>query len=210
MICKQVLGVVCLLLAPMLSQGCQSPQTEAAKAVNNELAERQANQAKAGSLYRQASQCQESGDCVRAAALLREAVQLDPRNANAWIALGVAAYEQDQVFEAAAAFDHAGRLVPNQYEPQFNTGIILETAGRYSQAAKSYEAALKLAPDQIEVMENLARCYVRISENLPRAGELIDKALLYERRPTWQAWLLRQQILLGSGPATQPALIGVR
>ena len=46
---------------------------------------------------------------------------------------------------------------PHRYEPHFNLGSVLESAGLYSQAIKAYKGVLELAPDNVEVMKNLAQ-----------------------------------------------------
>ncbi|MCK4277112.1 MAG: tetratricopeptide repeat protein [Phycisphaerae bacterium] len=131
-------------------------------------------------------------------------MRTDERNARGWMLLGVIEYENDRLFEAASAFHRASRLEPMRYEPHFNTGAVLEKAGRYEQAIESYEAALKLAPDELAVMENLARCYIRAKTKLSVAKELIAKALPKEARPEWRIWLAEQLHRLEAGARDTP------
>lgn len=160
--------------------------------IASQLAERQENRARSIQLHQRASAADRRGDSEQAAELLSEAVVVDERNAAAWMALGVKQYERDNLFAAAAAFHRAARLEPRRYEPHYNIGIILESAGRFAKAIDEYEAALKLAPGQLEVMENLARCYIREGDNLSEVGRLIDRALTIETRDDWLHWLEQQ------------------
>jgi Flp pilus assembly protein TadD len=155
----------------------------------NELAAREVNRKQSLVLYRQGVAAYEAADVEKAQKLLSDAVSADSRNAYAWMALGVVEYQRDRMFEAAWAFYRAARLEPQRYEPLFNMGTVLESAGRYEKAIEAYEDALKAAPDQVEVMESLARCCVRSNSHLDRVKELMKKALQSEQRPEWRRWL---------------------
>ncbi|MFW6062037.1 MAG: tetratricopeptide repeat protein, partial [Planctomycetota bacterium] len=143
-------------------------------------------------------------DYDQAARRLQDAVSVDPRNARAWMLLGRVEFAREDLSAAAKAFDRASVLRPMRYEPHYNLGVVLERGGRFSRAAGCYEEALRQAPDQLEVMENLARCYVRSGRKPRRAHALIQRALAVEQRPEWRLWLTRQQRRLGRklhGPA---------
>ncbi len=205
-----------MILALVAATGCLSPQEKAQRAVEEELRERRQQQAQSDRLYDQAMEAYKqsyldrelgvSPDLDKAQDLLRQSVAAYDGNANAWMALGVVAYEKDEFFDAARAFDRAARLMPTRYEPRFNLGSIFEMAGHYEKAISEYETALRLAPDQVEVMENLARCYIRTGRKLQEAKRLVDRALLTELRLDWRAWLERQAIRL-SQTSTPPSTV---
>ena len=88
--------------------------------------------------------------------------------------------------------------MPTRYEPRFNLGSIFESVRHYPRAIEQYEIVLGLAPGQLEVMENLARCYLKANQRLERARELIERALRSEHRPEWIRWLNYQAIRLSS------------
>jgi Flp pilus assembly protein TadD len=67
-----------------------------------------------------------------------------------------------------------------------------------------YQDALKLSPGQLEVMENLARCYVRTNSNRDEAKDLIDRSLLTEQRPQWRQWLSAQSLRLARRKRVSP------
>ena len=196
-----ILSAMFLLLAVW---GCRTPQSDPTADWRSRLSLRQEGAAKSTKLYQQGMEAYESKDRPKARSLLTEAVTADSRNAHAWVALGVVEMEMDNLFDAAVAFHRAARLQPSRYEPHYNVGLLYESLGRYQRAAEAYESALELAPDQTEVMENLARCYIRSGTKLDRAKELIDRALQKERRPEWREWLERQSLRLASRQGRTP------
>ena len=155
-------------------------------------------------LYRRGLEALEASQLDRAGSCLTDAIGADDRNAHAWMALGVVRFRQDRLFQAASAFDRAARLEPTRHEPHFNIGTVLESAGHHAQAVEAYNTALKLAPNQLEVMENLARCYIHTGTQPQRARELIERCLQTERRPEWRAWLQDQAVRLRPGREQSP------
>ncbi len=190
-----------LTLVAVALSGCHSPDMRAAAAreVGDELAAREERMQQSMVLYRAARDAEADGDAAEALERLGEAIATCDRNAPAWMLQGVLQAGQDEFAGAAKSFQAAVRLAPTRYEPHFNLGKILETAGRHLQAARKYEVALRLAPDQLEVMENLARCYIRTKTESRKARELIGKALELEVRPEWVRWLRAQERLLDEG-----------
>ncbi len=174
----------------VLAGGCATGGPEHDLAA--ELTRRQVNRERSMELYFSGLEAFEAGKLDRAKEILSEAVAVNDRNTYAWMALGIVQRDLENLFDAAAAFHNASRLEPRRYEPHYNIAVILESVGRYSKAIKEYEAAHRLAPDQLEVMENLARCYLRNNENLGKSKELIDRALISETRPDWRSWLIEQ------------------
>lgn len=182
-----LLVCICVLLC-----GCRNPRADAIDAVKTELAARRTRRTRSMELCVKGRNAQANGDIALARKCLNDAIKADDRNAHAWMALGILEFEQDELHEAALALHRASRLEPHSYEPLFNIGLILDAAGKYPQAIKKYEAALHLAPDQVEVMENLARCYIHSDTKLDKAKELVERALSLESRSEWIRWLERQ------------------
>jgi tetratricopeptide (TPR) repeat protein len=189
-----------ILLAVLCS--CQSARNDAKKALADELSARQENQAKSMQCYEQGVRAEKESRRAEARKCFSAAVEADGDNAYAWMSLGAIEYDEANYYRAAEAFHLASKLVPTRYEPHLNAGTVYETVGRYADAIKAYEAALRLDPGQLETAENLARTYIRANQNLDRARELIDQALLREKRSEWRQWLLMQSVRLscGKGP----------
>lgn len=198
-------ALLVLALLAVVMTGCHDPRRAALMELQGELANRQMARQRSAELHTKAREALEAGDIRQARADLFMALEADERNAAAWMTLGRLEYEAENLTEAAQAFHRAARLAPTRYEPRFNLGSVLERAGRYDRAITEYESALKLAPDQVEVMENLARCYIKTRTKLPTARHLIGQALLVESRPDWVRWLKLESDRLGRGGDTAQA-----
>ena len=182
-----------VLLGGCLALGsCQNPRSDGPHLAPMDLVPGSGDSAASMASYKQGVEAADAGDLDEAHKQLKVSVAESDRNALAWMELGIIEYERDNLFEAAYAFHRASILEPTRYEPHYNMGIILESVGRYQKAIAAYKRALKLAPDQIEVMENLARCYIRTDTDLDEAQTLIGKARPLERRLEWQEWLETQ------------------
>jgi Flp pilus assembly protein TadD len=190
--------------ACLLPACVEHSRTDARHALSAELAARQSSQTDSLSYYRAGVDAYDEGDLKAARKHVCDAIAAYDRNAEAWMLLGLIEHQEDRVFEAASSFHRASMLAPDRYEPLYNIGILLESFGRYTQAIETYQAALKLSPGQLEVMENLARCYVRTNSHLHEAKDLIDRSLLTERRPQWRHWLSAQSEQLARGKDGRP------
>jgi len=201
-----LVGIAVLASCLTCLPACQSRQDKALTTVRKELAVRGAAGARSIQLLKKGQEARDASQPEQARKCLAQAVLEDDRNAVAWMALGALEYEQGKYYEAACAFHRASRLEPSRYEPHFNIGLVMESAGLYFKAIPAYESALKLSGEQLEVMEHLARCYVRTGTNLRKARELVDKAGAVECRPEWLRWLEQASAKLGREMAgSQPA-----
>jgi tetratricopeptide (TPR) repeat protein len=114
--------------------------------------------------------------------LLREAVRVDPRFAQAYYLLGRAYTRQGQLKEAASAFGRAAELNAN---PTFyvNLGKALKSEGRTAQemgkAKAAYEQALMIDPDDAQAHLELGRLYVD-SKQFDQARKELERALELE------------------------------
>ena len=176
----------------------QGPEKNPRRLLSEEVAQRQQQQQRSMELYEQGLRLRSQSKPAQARKSLRQAVELDGRNGLAWLALGVVETGDGVFYEAAQAFDRAARLMPSRYEPHFNLGSIFESVRHYPRAIEQYEIASGLALGQLEVMENLARCYLKANQRLERARELIEQALRSAHRPEWIRWLNYQAIRLSS------------
>ena len=89
------------------------------------------------------------------AAVLRQAVQANPKAAYAWNNLGRAALQQKAWGDAKAAFDQALKLEPGQMEALFNRGIAQFNLKHYAASRDDFKAALALRPGDPVLQENL-------------------------------------------------------
>jgi choline-sulfatase len=93
-----------------------------------------------GELYRDA------GDPARAAALLREAVALDPSSGSYWNALGMVLGGQDALTEAERAFREAVAHEPKVARYRYNLGLVLQRQGRRDEARAAFRDTLAADP----------------------------------------------------------------
>jgi len=184
--------LVVSLAAVGLAAGCRDARQVARKTLAAEISLRQRHVEESLRQYKLGAAARANGDNDKAAAWFQKATSTDKQNAQAWMLLGIVEFDRGNMFEAARAFHQAATLEPDRYEPHFNLGTVFEACGQYRQAIGAYESALRIAPHQLEVMENLARCYVRSRGEPRRAKQLIDAALAREDRPAWRGWLQAQ------------------
>lgn len=190
--------VVLCLAAAVASSGCQSDQRAAFDQYEQQLRSRLKGKELGRSHYHEAMDHYHSGDYARAKRSLTQAVDVDPSNAQAWMSLGAAEWKLGYLYDAAVAFDRAAALLPGRYEPYFNLGMVFEDVGKYSRAIEHYETAMSIEPDQVETIENLARCLIKTRQQLRRAADLLEQALIAERRPEWRRWMKQQLVILNS------------
>lgn len=89
----------------------------------------------------------EGGDLATAESFLREAVARDPDSAEAYFYLGVVLSTQDQMTEAARAYEDALRLEYDLAEAHWNLALAYAALGRSTDAIAEFEAFIALRPD---------------------------------------------------------------
>jgi hypothetical protein len=94
----------------------------------------------------------------------RQAVQLDPACADAWLNLGALLCEQGRSAEAVALYDEAVAHCPREPLLFFNRAIALEDLHRDAEAAQAYERCLALAPGERDAHWNVAHVYERLGD----------------------------------------------
>lgn len=198
------LWVLLALVGASALPACRNSRREASNAVANDLRARDQRRVESERLYEKGRSAHLAGKAT-AVKYVEQAVQANPDNLYAWMLLGEIQFDEERYFEAAEAFHRASRLAPTRYEPPYNLGLVLESVGRLADAIKAYEGALALQPSQLEVMENLARAYLRAGTERERARELIGRALPLEQRREWREWLNVQlsRMAQKDGAATQ-------
>jgi len=97
----------------------------------------------------------QTGRLASAVELLRQALRLDPRNAETHNNLGLALHGVGEIAGAAAAFREAVRLNPRYPEALNNLGDLLREEGKVEAAVERLEAALRLRPHYPEALNNL-------------------------------------------------------
>jgi hypothetical protein len=104
----------------------------------------------------------EATDPAGAEAAYRQALQLAPDHANAYMNLGALLCEAGRCDDAVALYDVALVHCPHDAALHFNRAIALEDQGRFDEALASYESCLKLQPDLADAHFNAARLHERL------------------------------------------------
>lgn len=108
------------------------------------------------------------GAFADAAALFREAAEIDANDPEAWNNLGVALVRQGDRAKGMEAFRRALRARPEHAEAHRNLGVALDLQGQGLQAAEQYRAFLRHAAAEHRDREDIQR---RLRQMGARPGE---------------------------------------
>ncbi len=124
--------------------------------------------------------------------LLRKALSCDLHHGPAHNNLGVVYLQRGQLYEAAAEFEWARKLMPGHPDPRINLGIALEQAGRVGEAIDAYRAALESRPEHLGAMQALTLCELRHERANDGTYSRLEQISL-RSNPKWRDWA-RQQL----------------
>ncbi len=113
----------------------------------------------AESLYRTGLDSLWLGNYDSAVGYFENAVNKNPRRADAWVQVGYCKVKQGKNQEAIHAYQTALQLTPENVEILNKLGDAYYYAGRLSDAIQSYTMAKQLRPDYAETFYNLAIVY---------------------------------------------------
>jgi predicted O-linked N-acetylglucosamine transferase (SPINDLY family) len=105
---------------------------------------------------------QQLGRFADAEASCRQALRLQPGDADTCRKLGAALAAQDRLDDAAGAYQEALRLRPSFAEVHNDLGIVRRRQGRFVEAADSYRCALQLQPHLADAHNNLGNVLKRL------------------------------------------------
>lgn len=99
------------------------------------------------------------GNYDSAVGYFENAVNKNPRRADAWVQVGYCKVKQGKSQEAIRAYQQALQLKPEDADIHNKLGDAYYYAGRLREAIESYETAKDLRPDNAETFYNLAIAY---------------------------------------------------
>ncbi|MFA9461495.1 tetratricopeptide repeat protein [Thiohalorhabdus sp. Cl-TMA] len=117
-----------------------------------------------------------------AIALYRNAIDINPRLADAHFLLGVAFAQQDRPRDSVRALKRAVQLDPQSASAFYNLGVAYAYTGDMEKEMDAYKEAIRLDPKHISAHYNLATAYwakgrdQEACRNLYEAGRLYDRA----------------------------------
>jgi len=113
--------------------------------------------------------------------ILKEAVQKDPKNVEAWIKLGNAMMDTKRFDEAIDPYQKALAIDPNNLDVRVDMGTCYRYSGKSDRAVEEYRKALKINPDHLIARKNLA---ITLADDLKdRAGAIKEFERVLELAP---------------------------
>jgi Tfp pilus assembly protein PilF len=186
-VCTSILFTVFVLT------GCTSHKAASPYTAGNEV---DRNPTKADQLNTKA--CEMLGkDPVAAETLLREALVADLYHGPAHNNLGTLLLREGRLYEAAAEFEWAKRLLPGHPDPRLNLALTLEKAGRTDEALATYRTALEVYPEHVQSMEALARLQIRAGRTDSDTAHLLSEVAMRGETEKWREWA-RTEMAKGS------------
>ncbi|CAN5833108.1 hypothetical protein BH18ACI4_BH18ACI4_07440 [soil metagenome] len=125
------------------------------------------------------------GNYDHAVSYFENAVNRNPKRADAWIRVGYCKVKQGKNAEAIQAYHQALQLKPSSDEVLNKLGDAYYYAGRWPEAIQAYKEAARLHPARAEAFYNLALVYFesgnqQLALSHARALQLLDEKL-YEK-----------------------------
>lgn len=130
----------------------------------------------------------DSESLKRAEVMLREALNSDLYFGPAHNNLGVIFLRRDDLYEAAAEFEWARKLMPGHPDPRVNLAFTLESAGRVDDAIATYRTALEVLPDDIAAMQGLARLQIRSGRGDEQTTKVLKEIAMRGENLQWKEW----------------------
>jgi tetratricopeptide (TPR) repeat protein len=139
--------------------------------------------------------------------LLNQSIQLDPRRAYAYNALGIAHLERARYDEAATAFRTAMRFAPYWAYPIHNLGLTNSERGDFDGAIRLYQFAMTVAPRYSYLPYSLGLLYTRLGdfENARKSFEKAREVLAEFSKSRNGAWPERARVWNALGTVERSA-----
>jgi tetratricopeptide (TPR) repeat protein len=129
------------------------------------------------------------GNYESALSHFENAVNKNPRRAEAWVEVGFCKGKQGRHLEAIRAYQRALQLRPGSAEAHNRLGDAYFDSERFEDAVASYKQALRLRPDMAEAYYNLGMTYLELGD---RASAMAQSAKLASLDPHWNKKLQRE------------------
>jgi S1-C subfamily serine protease len=111
------------------------------------------------------------GNYDNALGFFENAVNKNPRRADAWMQVGYCKVKQGKNADAIRAYQQALRLKPESADLRNKLGDAYYYAGRLQEAVSSYKEAVRLRPDNADAYYNLAIAYDELGDRVSAALE---------------------------------------
>jgi cytochrome c-type biogenesis protein CcmH/NrfG len=109
--------------------------------------------------------------------LLKEALEKDPKNVNAWISLGNMLMDTSRFSEAADAYEKALAIDPKNTDVRVDLGTCYKNTGKPDMAVKEYRKALEVNPQHLHALKNMGIVFAYDLRDNKEAVKAFEKAL---------------------------------
>jgi len=123
----------------------------------------------------------DSGNISQAEELLNKAYELEPDNARCLERLAFLYYTTNRAAKALEYFEKVAQADPNNPFSHLNIGQVAGRLKMFDKAERAFQKTIELAPGKAGGYRELARLYLHINRNLPRAKTLAHEALSLEK-----------------------------
>jgi cytochrome c-type biogenesis protein CcmH/NrfG len=106
-----------------------------------------------------------------------QVVQRDPKNREAWVALGNLYFDTHQPQKSIDAYARALELRPDDPNVLTDQGVMFRAVGSYDKAVANFQRANQLDPGHLQSLYNLGVVYGFDLKNVPKAEEAWNKII---------------------------------
>lgn len=114
----------------------------------------------------------------QAAVLLKQILDTDNKDFQAWTALGTVYFAQEKVADAETAYLKAIEVHPTSARAQFNLGRLLSSQKKFEAAVEPLTKAIELQPDSGDANYLLGECYLQLKKGSKAVPYLNEAAKL--------------------------------
>jgi protein O-GlcNAc transferase len=115
------------------------------------------------------------GNFARAESAYRDVLRVDPRNAVAWLGLGLTFLDTNQFEASLNSFEQARDLLPMRADPHFLMGLAAQALGRSDEATTHWCDALNVQADFVPALNKLLP--ILTGARSPKSESLVRAAL---------------------------------
>lgn len=120
---------------------------------------------------------QGADDKIGRIAMAQQVVAKDPKNVQAWIALGNDLFDTNQYQKSIEAYAKALELQPGNPDVLTDQGVMYRAVGQFEQAIANFEKAQKIAPDHLQSLVNIAVVYDSDLKKPDKAIAALEKVI---------------------------------
>jgi len=110
-------------------------------------------------------------------ARIEAAVQADPKNHDAWVALGNEYFDSHQAQKAVGAYEKALTLKPGDPNVLTDQGVMYRELGQFDKALATFQKANKAEPNHVQSLFNMGIVYANDLKKPEEAAKAWNKVI---------------------------------